>query len=33
MQLTDKQYKRIIRFQGRKVQALKKAPDQFDLFG
>ena len=33
MQLTDKQYKRIISFQGRQVQAPKKTPDQFDLFG
>lgn len=33
MQLTDKQYERIISFQGRKVQPPRKMPDQFDLFG
>lgn len=33
MQLTDKQYERIISFQNRKMQAPKKTPDQFDLFG
>ncbi len=33
MQLTDKQYERIISFQGRKAQPPRKTPDQFDLFG
>ena len=33
MQLTDKQYERIISFRGRKVMPSKKTPDQFDLFG
>lgn len=33
MQLTDKQYERVISFQGRKAQPPKKTPDQFDLFG
>lgn len=33
MQLTDKQYERIISFQGRKAQPPNKTPDQFDLFG
>ncbi len=33
MQLTDKQYERVINFQGRKAQPPKKTPDQFDLFG
>lgn len=33
MQLTDKQYERIISFQGRKALPPKKTPDQFDLFG
>ncbi len=30
--LTDKQYERIISYQGGSSQAAKKAPDQFDLF-
>ena len=30
--LTDKQYERIISYQGRSRQVAKKAPDQFDLF-
>ncbi|HHG90922.1 MAG TPA: CRISPR-associated endonuclease Cas2 [Devosia sp.] len=30
--LTDKQYERIISYQGRNRQDAKKAPDQFDLF-
>ena len=33
LQLTDKQYERIISFQGRRKEAAKKTPDQFDLFG
>ena len=33
MQLTDKQYERIISYVGRKMQPAKKTPDQFDLFG
>ena len=33
VQLTDKQYERIISFQGRKMLPFKKLPDQFDLFG
>lgn len=32
LQMTDKQYERIISFQGRKAMAPKKTPDQFDLF-
>lgn len=32
LQFTDKQYERIISFHGRTKQAMKKAPDQFDLF-
>ncbi len=32
LQFTDKQYERIISFQGRAKQPSKKAPDQFDLF-
>ena len=30
--LTDKQYERIISFQGRSRQDAQKAPDQYDLF-
>ena len=30
--LTDKQYERIISYQGRSRQDAKKAPDQFELF-
>ncbi len=33
LQLTDKQYERIISFQGRFKQPAQKTPDQFDLFG
>lgn len=33
VQLTDKQYERIISFQGRLKEPAKKTPDQFDLFG
>ena len=33
LQLTDKQYERIISFQGRYKQPAQKTPDQFDLFG
>lgn len=33
LQLTDKQYERIISFHGRYKQPVKKPPDQFDLFG
>lgn len=33
LQLTDKQYERIVSFHGRYKQAAKKSPDQFDLFG
>ncbi len=29
---TDKQYERIISYQGRKRQPARKSPDQFDLF-
>lgn len=29
---TDKQYERIISYQGNAKQAAKKSPDQFDLF-
>ena len=32
LQFTDKQYERIISYQGRAKQPGKKAPDQFDLF-
>lgn len=32
IQFTDKQYERIISFQGRAKQQDKKTPDQFDLF-
>ncbi|WP_310385950.1 CRISPR-associated endonuclease Cas2 [Roseateles sp.] len=32
LQFTDKQYERIICFQGRLKSASKKSPDQFDLF-
>jgi CRISPR-associated protein Cas2 len=32
LQFTDKQYERIISFQGRRKQAAYKTPDQFDLF-
>jgi CRISPR-associated protein Cas2 len=32
LQFTDKQYERIVCFQGRAKQAAYKAPDQFDLF-
>lgn len=32
LQFTDKQYERIINFQGQARQAPKKTPDQFDLF-
>jgi len=32
IQFTDKQYERIISFQGRAKQPEKKTPDQFDLF-
>lgn len=32
IQFTDKQYERIISFQGRAKQPDKKTPDQFDLF-
>jgi CRISPR-associated protein Cas2 len=32
LQMTDKQYERIISFQGRKAMPPKKTPDQFDLF-
>lgn len=30
--LTDKQYERIISYQGKAKEAPKKAPDQYDLF-
>lgn len=33
LQLTDKQYERIISFSGRQKEPPKKTPDQFDLFG
>jgi len=33
LQLTDKQYERIISLQVRLKQPAKKTPDQFDLFG
>jgi len=32
LQFTDKQYERIISFQGKAKQPKKKIPDQFDLF-
>lgn len=32
MQMTDKQYERIISYQGKTKQAAKKSPDQFELF-
>lgn len=32
LQFTDKQYERIISFQGKTRQPAKKSPDQFDLF-
>lgn len=32
IQFTDKQYEKIISFQGRSKQSDKKTPDQFDLF-
>jgi len=32
LQFTDRQYERIIAFQGKTKQAAQKAPDQFDLF-
>ncbi len=32
LQFTDKQYERIISFQGKAKQAAKKSPDQYDLF-
>lgn len=32
LQLTDKQYERILTFHGQAVQATKGAPDQFALF-
>ncbi len=32
LQFTDKQYERIITFQGQAKQAPAKTPDQFDLF-
>jgi CRISPR-associated protein Cas2 len=32
LQFTDKQYERILTFRGKTQQAVKKAPDQFDLF-
>ena len=33
LQMTDKQYERIISFHGRRKDPPKKTPDQFDLFG
>lgn len=33
LQMTDKQYERIISFHGRRKDPSKKTPDQFDLFG
>lgn len=33
LQMTDKQYERIISFSGRIKEPPKKTPDQFDLFG
>ena len=32
LQFTDKQYERIISYQGKAKQQAKKTPDQFDLF-
>ncbi|NOT18411.1 MAG: CRISPR-associated endonuclease Cas2 [Sulfuriferula sp.] len=32
LQFTDKQYERIITFNGKRKQPSKKSPDQFDLF-
>lgn len=32
LQMTDKQYERVISFHGRCKQAAQKAPDQYDLF-
>lgn len=32
MQLTDKQYERIISYHGKSKQPANKTPDQFDLF-
>ncbi|AJP48394.1 CRISPR-associated protein Cas2 [Rugosibacter aromaticivorans] len=32
LQFTDKQYERIITFQGKKKNPSKKSPDQYDLF-
>ncbi len=32
LQMTDKQYERVISFHGRAPQAGRKAPEQFDLF-
>lgn len=32
LQFTDKQYERIISYQGKAKQPAKKTPDQFDLF-
>lgn len=32
VQFTDKQYERIISYQGKALQPPQKAPDQFDLF-
>ncbi len=33
LQLTDKQYERIICFKGTRILPANKTPDQFDLFG
>ena len=33
LQMTDKQYERIISFKGRRKLDAKKTTDQFDLFG
>jgi CRISPR-associated protein Cas2 len=33
LQMTDKQYERIISFSGQTKEPPKKTPDQFDLFG
>lgn len=32
LQFTDKQYERIITYRGKMKQAIKKSPDQYDLF-
>lgn len=32
LQFTDKQYERILTFQGKAKQPAKKSPDQYDLF-